>query len=114
MPGGVVRLADILGPGGLVGGPASPDVYVNGRPAALIGAVYTPHPCCGVKKCPPLHCFGTILDAPSGVLVNGVPVLTKTGVGLCGHKVTTASDDVIVVGNQLFGIASLLISRALL
>lgn len=114
MPGGVVRLADIFGPGGVVEAPVSPDVLVNGRPAALVGAVYTPHPCCGVPKCPPLHCFGAIGDIPSGVLVNGFPVLTKTGVGLCGHKITTASTDVIVAGSALAGIGSLLLSRALL
>ena len=115
MPGGVVRTGDILGPGGVVSAPAAFDVLTNGRPTALIGAAYTPHPCCGAKKCPPTHCFGSIFDLPSGVYANGLPVLTKTGVGICGHKLMTASTDVVVVGgNQLAGIGSLLLSRALL
>ena len=98
MPGGIVRTGDIFGPGGIITAPASPGVLVNGRPAALIGAVYTPHPCCGEKKCPPTHCKGAVLDMPSGVLINGLPVLTSTGIGLCGHKVMTSSFDVVEIG----------------
>lgn len=115
MPAGVVRTGDILGPGGVVMAPAAFDVLTNGRPTAIIGAAYTPHPCCGEKKCPPTHCKGTILDLPSGVYANDKPVLTRNGLGICGHKVQTASTDVFVVGgSQLAGIGSLLLSRALL
>jgi hypothetical protein len=115
MPGGIARVGDILGPGGIIGPPASLDVYVNGRPAALIGAAYTPHPCCGAKKCPPTHCFGVIGDLPSGTYVNGLPVLTNSGIGICGHKVMTASFDVFAVGGSaLAGVASMVLSRALL
>ena len=105
MPGGVVRIGDILGPGGVIGPPASVGIYVNGRPAALVGATYTPHPCCGEKKCPPTHCFGVVLDIPVGVYFNGLPPLTKSGRGICKHGIRTASTDVIVAGGGLLGTA---------
>ena len=105
MPGGVVRMGDILGEGGVIGPPMAVNIYVNGRPAALVGAVYSEHPCCGEKKCPPFHCFGAIGDAPVGVYFNGAPPLTKSGIGLCRHKVMTASPDVIVAGGGLLGLA---------
>lgn len=105
MPGGIVRLGDILGPGGVVGPPVTPNILVNGRPAALVGAVYSPHPCCGEKKCPPFHCFGAIGDVPVGVLFNGKPPLTKSGIGLCRHKIEVCSPDVIVAGGGMLGLA---------
>lgn len=105
MPGGVVRVGDILGPGGIIGAPCSPGIFVNGRPAALVGAVYSPHPCCGVKKCPPTHCFGSVLDAPVGVFFDGLPPLTKSGIGICGHPVSIASPDVIVSDGSMLGLA---------
>lgn len=113
MPGGIVRLGDILGPGGVVGPPISPNILVNGRPAALVGAVYSPHPCCGEKKCPPFHCFGAIADAPVGVFFNGVPPLTKSGIGLCKHKIRTCSPDVIVAGGGMLGLAMGIVGAAL-
>ena len=42
MPG-AARVGDILGPGGVLTAPFSPDVFVNGRPVALFACVYTPH-----------------------------------------------------------------------
>lgn len=114
MPGGIARTGDILGPGGVLTAPANPNILVNGRPAALEACAYTPHPCCGVKKCPPTHCFGVALDIPSGVYFDGVPPLTNTAVGICGHKVMIASQDTFIVGGPLASVASLIVSRALL
>lgn len=105
MPGGIVRLGDIFGPGGVVGPPFAQGIYVNGRPAAVVGATYTPHPCCGNKKCPPTHCFGIIGDVPLGVYFNGLPPLTKSGIGLCKHKVSTSSPDVLISGGGFLGLA---------
>jgi hypothetical protein len=113
MPGGVVRIGDILGPGGVIGPPIASGIYVNGRPAALVGAVYSSHPCCGAKKCPPTHCFGAIGDVPVGVFFNGIPPLTKSGIGLCKHKVMTASPDVIVSDGGMLGLAMSLAGAAL-
>ena len=105
MAGGIARVGDILGPGGVLTEPFSPDVTVNGRPVALFGIAYTAHPCCGVKGCPPTHCFGTTSDIPAGVTVNGIPPITKSGKGLCGHGVQTVSQDVKIVGGGLAGMA---------
>lgn len=101
MPG-IARVGDILGPGGVLTAPFSPDVFVNGRPVALEGCVYTAHPCCGAKGCPPTHCFGPTFAMPAGVYVNGVPPITKGSTGICGHSVSTASDNVIISGGGLF------------
>lgn len=95
---GIARMGDILGPGGMITGPFSPDVTVNNRPVALNGAGYSAHPCCGAKGCPPTHCFGTIVAIGTGVTVNGVPPLVKGSPGLCGHTVKTASSDVVIAG----------------
>lgn len=114
MAGGIARAGDIFGPGGVLTAPVSNGIFVNGRPAAIIGISYTPHPCCGAKKCPPSHCFGFVFDVPAGVYFNGIPVVTGSGVGTCGHKVMTKSEDVLVVGGGLAGTAiSLITSRAL-
>ena len=98
MPG-IARVGDVLGAGGLLTAPFSPDVTVNGRPVALLGCVYTPHAPCSPKK--PQHCFGVTLDAPYGVTVNGMIPITKTGRGTCGDSVKTASQDVQIVGGLL-------------
>lgn len=100
---GVARVGDQFGPGGRLTAPFSPDVTVNDRPVALLGCVYTAHVCCGKKGCPPTHCFGSVFVIPSGVTVNGLPPVVKGSRGLCGHKVQTASQDVIVVTDGLLG-----------
>lgn len=108
---GASRVGDILGPGGVLVGPFSPDVLINGRPAALFGIVYTPHPCCGAKGCPPAHCGGPTFDTPDGVTINGlIPVRKGTGIGLCGHSVKTGSSDVLIGGGIGLGTFSGLIS----
>lgn len=115
MAGGVARVGDILGPGGILTAPASTNIFVNGRPAALEGCIYTPHPCFGTPKCTPggIHPPGFTMDIPSDVYFDGIPPITNTGFGICGHKVMIASDDVIVVGGPLGSIASLVLARAL-
>lgn len=100
---GVARVGDQFGPGGRLTAPFSPDVTVNDRPVALLGCVYTAHTCCGKKGCPPTHCFGSVFVIPSGVTVNGLPPVVKGSRGLCGHKVQSASQDVIVVTDGLLG-----------
>jgi hypothetical protein len=110
---GIARVGDILGPGGILTGPFSPDVFVNGRPAALFGIRYTAHPCCGAKGCPPAHCGGPTFDIPAGVYINGIPPVTKSGKGLCGHGVKTASDDVIISGGLLGMIGGVALGQAL-
>lgn len=104
---GIARVGDIVGLGGVLIGPFSPDVTVNGRPVALTGCAYTPHGAC--FSVPPVipHCFGVVGSIPSGVTVNGVPPLTKGSVAFCLDPILTASSDVILIESELAQIASL-------
>jgi hypothetical protein len=104
---GVARVGDLLGRGGLLTFPFSPDVTANGRPIALMGCIYTPHVGCPVNK---LHCIGPTFPFPAGVTVNGVYPITKGCFGLCLHPVMTASTDVIIAGgifDQIAGIVGI-------
>lgn len=102
---GIARVGDIVGKGGLLTAPFSPDVTVNGRPVALMGAIYTAHPPCSPKQ--PQHCYGPTFDIPYGVTINGMIPITKSGRGLCGDGVKTASSDVSIVGGALGMAASI-------
>ena len=110
---GIARIGDLLGPGGVLTAPFSPDVFINNRPAALFGIRYTAHPCCGAKGCPPAHCGGPTFDTPAGVYINGQIPVTKSGKGLCGHGVRTASNDVIISGGLSGGIGGFALGKAL-
>lgn len=101
---GIARVGDIVGKGGVLVGPFSPDVTVNGRPVALTGCVFTAHPPCGPKA--PQHCFGVVIGIPEGVTVNGIPPLVKGSIATCEDTVITASDDVFIVGGLLGSIIS--------
>lgn len=105
MPGGVVRLGDILGPGGVILGKFAASVTVNGRPVACLPSSYGPHLGCSPKK--PQHCFGSIFDSPSGVTVEGSVPITKSGKGICGHGIKTASNDVLIVSGGFGALGSL-------
>jgi uncharacterized Zn-binding protein involved in type VI secretion len=94
MAGGIARQGDILGMGGILLGPVSSDVTVNGRPVALQGCAYSPHPPCSPKS--PMHCFGVVVGGGGKVTVNGQSPLTKGSTGTCGDSVKTASSDVII------------------
>lgn len=111
MPG-IARVGDIYGPGGVLTAPASFDVFVNGRPVALNGCVYTAHPCCGLKGCPPTHCFGATFASTSGVYVNGLAPITKGSSGTCGHSVGSGSSDVIISGGGFGGMFTSLVGKA--
>ena len=97
--GAVARTGDILGRGGILTFPASPNVTCNGRPVALLGCIYTPH-----WGCPkdPRHCVGPTFTVPDGVTVNGLPPIQKgNGFGLCLEPVLTGSADVFIIGGAL-------------
>jgi hypothetical protein len=106
----VVRQGDMFGYGGIITAPASGSVTVNGRPVALLGAIYTPHYGCTPKTF--IHCFGFVFDLPAGVTIEGQTPITKGGLGICGHKPTTASSDVFIVGGG-FGIAGAILGAGL-
>ena len=97
MPG-VARLGDIVGPGGVLVAPVVPSITVDGRPVAHIGTMVTPHMCCGMKGCPPTHCFSSVVMGDPNVTVNGIPIAYKGAFTLCGHTIKTASSGVTVGG----------------
>jgi uncharacterized Zn-binding protein involved in type VI secretion len=95
MPGRVQRVGDRTTAGGeMVRGDRQ--VFVNHRPVATVGARVTPHPCCGRKGCPPIHCSAATTSTNSNVLVNGRPIITAGDADTCGHKRSSGSSDVLV------------------
>lgn len=95
MPGPVCRVGDKNSAGGVVL-TGDPSVLVNFRPIATIGARVTPHPCCGKKGCPPVHCAAVTTSTNATVLVNGKPVVTVGSLDTCAHPRASGSLDVII------------------
>lgn len=71
-------------------------VLINGRAVAIRGASVSPHPCCGQRGCPPVHCSAKTQTNNSSVLVNGVPLVLTSDVDTCGHPRSGGSPDVTV------------------
>ena len=95
MPGGVQRLGDPNTAGGVII-EGNPTVLINGRPVAVVGAKVTPHPCCGAKNCPPIHCSAVTTSKTATVLVDGRPIVLTGDIDTCGHARISGSVDVIV------------------
>jgi uncharacterized Zn-binding protein involved in type VI secretion len=69
-------------------------VFVNGRPIAVEGESVTPHPCCGARGCPPLHCNAQTRATSNTIYVNGKRLVLTGDVDTCGHPRTGGSADV--------------------
>jgi uncharacterized Zn-binding protein involved in type VI secretion len=95
MPGLVQRVGDQNAAGGVIL-EGVPSVLVNNRPVAVAGASVTPHPCCGAKGCPPIHCAAVTTSTNYQVLVEGRPIVTINDTDTCGHPRSGGSFDVIV------------------
>lgn len=95
MPGLVCRIGDKNAAGGVIL-TGDPSVLVNGRPIAFLGCKVSPHPCCGLPGCPPVHCAASTTSTNGTVLVNGKPVVTFGDLDTCGHPRLLGSKDVIV------------------
>lgn len=94
MPG-VQRVGDRNSAGGIIlNGDSS--VLINGRPIALQDASVSPHPCCGRKGCPPVHCNAKTKANKSSVLVNGKAVILAGDNDTCGHTRVSGSTDVTI------------------
>jgi uncharacterized Zn-binding protein involved in type VI secretion len=89
---GVQRQGDANSAGGVITGGNS-TVRVNGRPIAVDGLSVTPHPCCGRKGCPPIHCNATTKGS-SSVKAGGLSVIVSGDVDTCGHARSGGSSDV--------------------
>lgn len=89
----VCRVGDKNSAGGVIlNGDTS--VLVNGRPVAVLGSRVTPHPCCGQKGCPPVHCSATTTNTISNVLINGKPIIVFGDRDTCAHPRQSGSSDV--------------------
>jgi uncharacterized Zn-binding protein involved in type VI secretion len=95
VPGGVQRVGDKNSAGGIIL-TGNPTVLVNGRPIATVGASVSPHPCCGARGCPPVHCAALTTATSPTILVGGEPVCTTGDLDTCGHSRLLGSFDVIV------------------
>lgn len=91
----VQRQGDVNTAGGVAQGGAS-SVLVNGRPIMVTGMSVTPHPCCGQKRCPPIHCRATTSGGSSTVFAEGKPVIFTGNADTCGHTRAGGSADVLV------------------
>ena len=73
-------------------------VLVNGRAIAVQSAPVSPHPCCGARGCPPVHCNAQTQASTGEILVNGVPLIKRNDIDTCGHNRVGGSPDVVIGG----------------
>ena len=73
-------------------------VRVNGRPIVVNGISVSPHPCCGQKGCPPVHCNASTQQGVSSVRAGGIPVVVNGSMDSCNHPRTQGSPNVTVGG----------------
>jgi uncharacterized Zn-binding protein involved in type VI secretion len=71
-------------------------VLVNGRPVAVQNSRVSPHPCCGARGCPPVHCNAVTTSNTPRILVNGVPLIVNGAIDTCGHPRAAGSTNVLV------------------
>ena len=71
-------------------------VRVNGRPIVVNGIRVSPHPCCGRRGCPPIHCNAVTKNGNGTVRAGGIPVVTTGAADSCGHPRAGGSGDVRV------------------
>jgi uncharacterized Zn-binding protein involved in type VI secretion len=94
MPG-VQRQGDVNSAGGVAQSGVS-SVRVNGRPIVVNGISVTPHPCCGRKGCPPVHCHAVTQGGIASVRAGGIAVVVDGCSDTCGHPRKGGSGDVRV------------------
>lgn len=71
-------------------------VKVNGRAVIITGDSVTSHPCCGARRCPPIHCWATTSGGSPTVRAGGQPIVRTNDVDTCGHARAGGSDNVKV------------------
>jgi len=91
----VQRQGDVNSAGGVAQGGA-PSVLVNGRPIMVTGMSVTPHPCCGQKRCPPIHCNATTRGSSNSVMAEGKIIVLTGDIDTCGHARVGGSSDVSI------------------
>jgi uncharacterized Zn-binding protein involved in type VI secretion len=91
----VVRKGDANSAGGIVKGPCSRTVFVNGRKVSLPGDGVSPHPCCPKPKCKK-HCIAKTRGGSRSVYIEGKRVIYTGSSDTCGHARKTGSRNVFV------------------
>jgi uncharacterized Zn-binding protein involved in type VI secretion len=91
----VQRVGDPNTAGGVIQN-GDPSVLVNGRAVAIRGVSVSPHPCCGRRGCPPIHCNARTQTNESTVFVNGIPLIFTDDIDTCGHPRAGGSPDVVI------------------
>ena len=71
-------------------------VRINGRPVSVVGNSVSPHPCCGQRRCPPIHCSATTIGGSGSVRAGGRSIIRTGDVDTCGHARAGGSADVMV------------------
>jgi len=92
MPG-IQRVGDANSAGGVITAGID-SVRINGRPVAVPGKSVSAHPCCGQRRCPPIHCSATTTGGIGSVRAGGIAVLVTGDVDSCGHGRGSGSTDV--------------------
>lgn len=83
MPKSVGRVTvDIAG--AVLSAPLVPNVFVNGKPIAVVGTPITPH-----GKVP--HTGATMAEGSPNVFAGGKPVCGSTHLASCGHPLVSTS-----------------------
>jgi uncharacterized Zn-binding protein involved in type VI secretion len=89
----VQRVGDVNTAGG-VAQVGVDSVRINGRAVVVNGNPVTPHPCCGQRRCPSIHCHATTANGSSSILAGGIPVVRTGDCDTCGHPRAGGSADV--------------------
>jgi uncharacterized Zn-binding protein involved in type VI secretion len=89
----VQRVGDANSAGGVANG-GTGSVRVNGRPAIVDGNSVTSHPCCGQKRCPPIHCNAVTAGGNGLVRAEGIAIVTTGSTDTCGHARAGGSENV--------------------
>ena len=90
----VQRVGDANGAGGVITGAGSPNVRINNRSVSLNGDSVSPHPCCGQRRCPPIHCYATTVGSSATVKANNIYIVLTGDTDTCGHARAGGSDNV--------------------
>lgn len=89
------RVGDANAAGGVAQGGIG-SVRINGRAVVVVGNSVTPHPCCGARRCPPIHCSATVSGGSGSVRAGGLAMIRTNDVDTCGHARTGGSSNVRV------------------
>lgn len=68
-------------------------VRVNGRPIIVNGNPVTPHPCCGRRRCPSVHCSASTANGSGNVRAGTISVVRTGDSDTCGHARSGGSPD---------------------